>query len=184
MVKLLYKPLTGIMFHKILLLIDVFAFGVKSETHVCTSTVLDERHQGKSTYRVEYKCCLNYHLVNDICQECPPGTYGSGGMCDKPCPENSYGKFCSLICQCEENERCDAVNGCICNSNSSCTNSHISTEENMNTYAIDFSNYTAASKGNGRHICLEISIILCIVILSFTMLTITTSSYMIKWYLG
>ncbi|XP_052104508.1 multiple epidermal growth factor-like domains protein 6 isoform X1 [Mytilus californianus] len=128
---------------EILLLTYVFASGVTGRNHVCTSLVSDQSHQGYPMYRMESTCCLNYHLVNGICQECPAGTYGSRGMCDKPCPGDSYGKFCSLTCDCEENERCDAVYGCTCRSNSSCRDSHLSTDEHMNVDDINSTNFTA-----------------------------------------
>lgn len=162
----------------------VFSSEVNSKNHICTSLISDESPRGNRMYRLTFTCCLNYHLLNGKCEECPPGTYGSRGMCDKPCPENSYGKFCSQTCHCEKNERCHAVNGCTCRSNSTCRNFRLTTEQHMNEDDFNFSNLTAASKARGRYICLEILIVLCSVLLSFTMLTISTSSFLIKRYLG
>ncbi|XP_063427356.1 multiple epidermal growth factor-like domains protein 10 [Mytilus trossulus] len=128
---------------KIILMSYVFPSEVNCKNRNCTSLISDKSPRGYPVYKLIYRCCLNYHLLNGKCEECPPGTYGSHGMCDKPCPENSYGRFCSLTCQCEKNERCHAVHGCTCTSNSTCRNIHLSTEEQMNVADFNFTSTTA-----------------------------------------
>ncbi|XP_078337208.1 uncharacterized protein LOC111133864 isoform X5 [Crassostrea virginica] len=55
------------------------------------------------------KCCPNYHMVNDICEDCPKGTRSDN--CSKPCPRLRFGRKCLQTCSCDEN-MCDAVTGC------------------------------------------------------------------------
>ncbi|XP_062592448.1 cell death abnormality protein 1-like [Saccostrea cucullata] len=54
-------------------------------------------------------CCPGYHLVNDACEVCPPGSYGKN--CSLECPNGTYGSLCKEECTCETG--CDKVIGCI-----------------------------------------------------------------------
>ncbi|XP_062574504.1 uncharacterized protein LOC134236352 [Saccostrea cucullata] len=52
-------------------------------------------------------CCENYRKVDDRCQECVAGTFGTN--CNQTCPENFYGRFCNEVCDCKD---CDKSFGC------------------------------------------------------------------------
>ena len=42
---------------------------------------------------------------------CKPGFFGD--LCDSPCPNGTYGKFCGGVCWNCSVEDCDPVNGCF-----------------------------------------------------------------------
>ncbi|XP_062592835.1 multiple epidermal growth factor-like domains protein 10, partial [Saccostrea cucullata] len=59
-----------------------------------------------------YQCCYNLYPDprNNICKECPYGTYGWN--CKQKCASGFYGRLCLSVCECPDTE-CDRVNGCI-----------------------------------------------------------------------
>ncbi|XP_062612381.1 multiple epidermal growth factor-like domains protein 10 isoform X2 [Saccostrea cucullata] len=54
-------------------------------------------------------CCAGYFLDNNICTECPPGTYG--GNCSEECPEGNYGSGCKKFCPTECARNCSKSTG-------------------------------------------------------------------------
>lgn len=57
------------------------------------------------------ECCNNYYYNNGTCMKCPKGTFDKN--CSKQCPEDRYGEFCARTCDCNKNQLCNPVHGCI-----------------------------------------------------------------------
>ncbi|XP_062612372.1 multiple epidermal growth factor-like domains protein 10 [Saccostrea cucullata] len=52
-------------------------------------------------------CCSGYFLNDNICTECPPGTYGFN--CGEECNEGYYGRECRKRCPLECVRNCNSA---------------------------------------------------------------------------
>ncbi|XP_062617754.1 uncharacterized protein LOC134279373 isoform X2 [Saccostrea cucullata] len=62
-------------------------------------------------------CCSGYFFKDNICTECPPGTYGHN--CSEECSEGRYGRKCKEKCPEECARSCNKITGtCLDNAES------------------------------------------------------------------
>ncbi|CAC5420922.1 unnamed protein product [Mytilus coruscus] len=83
---------------------------VSQQRGYCYSSTPRSRSDGKSR---GYDCCDNFEDINNTCTECKDGYQSSKGTPCQPCDNGLYGRRCVDLCNCEENERCHNVYGCI-----------------------------------------------------------------------
>ncbi|XP_071153157.1 uncharacterized protein [Mytilus edulis] len=65
-----------------------------------------------STGKVHFFCCDNHEEKDRRCIECQIGYKSFDGKPCVECPQDFYGRKCSVKCKCRANQRCDHIKGC------------------------------------------------------------------------
>lgn len=116
------------------------SFILSSTFSTCYTNSLIHHHLDKKCYYLNIKNHNSIKTPMSTLLECNPGYIGEN--CSLTCRSGYFGRGCNEHCHCSQDEYCDPVRGCLCNSTSdNCREPGRSLNKVKNTFPFNEKSY-------------------------------------------